>query len=325
MSTINRNLSYPISKLNNVTGIDLESLIEISVKEGSNYVSKKTSIKDLGNYIITAHPIFNNLNDLFNTSPGAITFLKPTYFNKRPYVKHMLGDNEEEIYAELANHHEELKDNQLVTLYDVKEYIRKTGIAVQAIGQNSKFKKYINESWVFDDKPQIITDSNYMQPIYSKNGCIGFKPHMLQSGYSGYISDEVVIEKDIMLNVICNLVLRDKYSKLVDNNIKPYYNASITNWLAILVDGGSDADDNEGESILALTTFNEIIKVEDIAIAQVQMSVPIAKDTKIKLFTPVGLNTSNNVKITLENDFRFNRSIFNGINQAHLHFYEENI
>ena len=323
--TIKRKLSYPITRLERITGINTDSLIELSVHTGDAWESRKTTVNDLGNYIITAHPIFNNLQSLFNTVDNAITFLNPTYFINRPYVRHDRGD------GAASN---ELKTNapkiyNLVTLYDVKERIRRTGIAVQAVGPSSIYKRWqiSPPKWsIVKQKPAIIVDEGYMQPIYSKDKCpdIDLVTYALPNNTTihGYGTvAPIVCEKDMMVHIIANLRLDQPYSALVDPEEvpAPYHLNSLNNWMAILFDGGEGVAPVVG----SISTFSEIFEIgDDLAVAQVQMTMPIGKGVAFNLFTPANLNTD--IPEELENDFRLNRSIFNGLNQVHISYFDEN-
>ena len=323
---------YPISNLSAINAINQNSLIELSIKTSdSTWESRQTTISDFGNYIITSHAIFNNLYDLYCTEPDCITFTKPTYFSRRPYVRHIGGDvTKSEATAILSA--EPITDNaSLVTLYDVKDYIRKNGIAVQAVGKNSRYRYYaVTNSggrWLTaDKKPSVVNDSSNMKSIYSSVSCLTFGSFNITStntiGYATAAHSIVTAEKDMMINVIANFLLTMTYDELTANAPVPYYNFTASHWLALIING------NNNEPIVGtISRFTDIVNVTiddtNYAIAQVKLSMPISKGTQFYLYTPADINTNisaiNDIKTKSD---KFKRSLFDGLNEAHVAYFD---
>lgn len=320
-------VAYPISKLAAINAINQNSLLELSVKTSDKpdrWESRKTTIADFGNYLITAHAIFNNLYDLYCTKADAITFTKPAYFSTRPHVKHITNDMTEAQAIKYLKDNPVSSDTSLVTLYDVKEYIKNTGIAVQAVGVGSTYRQYTtNNGWTtlnYEDMPKIIAadgTANIM-PVYASTNCPIFNyTHISDTGINGFATNEITVEKDMMINVIANFVLNSKYSELIKSAPTPYYNYSASNWLALIIPG-----QNNEPVVGTITRFTDIVNVNDYAIAQVKLSMPIGKNTKFYLFTPADINTNQSVVANISANTKFQRSLFAGVNAAHIGYFD---
>ena len=99
-----KKLAYPISRFTPI-GLNLDTLIEVVVDDYGNnsYVNKSTSVRTVGDYLVSAHPIFNKIDDVYNdktiTAYNAqldeeiyrynshIYFSGQTYFELNPYSK----------------------------------------------------------------------------------------------------------------------------------------------------------------------------------------------------------------------------------------------
>lgn len=322
---------YPISNLSAINAINQNSLIELSIKTpNGTWESRQTTISDFGNYIITSHAIFNNLYDLYCTEPDCITFTKPTYFSRRPYVRHIGGDVTESAATAILSA-EPITDNaSLVTLYDVKDYIRKNGIAVQAVGKNSRYRYYVVTNsggmWLTaDKKPSVVNDSSNMKSIYSSVSCLTFGSFNITStnttGYATAAHSLVTAEKDMMVNVIANFLLTMTYDELTASAPVPYYNFTASHWLALIING------NNNEPIVGtISRFTDIVNVTindtDYAIAQVRLSMPISKGTQFYLYTPADINTNISAINNIKDNDKFKRSLFAGLNEAHVAYFD---
>lgn len=322
-----RKLAYPISKLSAISAIDNTALIELSVKNNEDtWESRSTTVADFGNYIITAHAIFNNLYDLYYTLPNSIVFTKPTYFRTRPTVQKIADDstilNLDETSPAI---------NSLVTLYDVQKYVKETGIAVQAVGKNSRYRRYVttrNGMWQTSDgmwqtsaKPTVSSDNEYMKSIYEATNSVNFTlTELLGSDFVGYATEAIVAEKDMLVTVIANLLLTKPYDALTTNSIVPYYNHTANHWLGLII----ISDDNE-PIVGTISQFTDIMNVGEFAIAQVQLTMPISKNTKFCLFTPAAINTTAADVSSIKESTKFQRSLFAGLNEAHVAYYDNDL
>lgn len=265
---------------------------------------------------------------MFHTEPDNIVFNKPTYFYRRPHVRHIdsgINTAIDNVISDLSSTYADLKDTHLVTLYDVKRYIIDKGIAVQATGKDSAYKQFINTGvWIRTDKPAVITDTNYMSSIYSADNCMTFA-HTSINNAVGYATGVITAEKDMMLNVIANLLLTKTYDQLTELAPSPYYNTALNYWLGLIIV-------NDDNAIVGTTTrFSDILNVYDAhseinyAIAQVKLTMPIAKNTEFRLFTPAQLNVSSPVVNSITNNDKFKRSLFAGLNAAHIAYFDDNV
>lgn len=323
-----RNLAYPLSKLSTTTALNQTALIELSINNGGVWESRNTTIADFGNYIITSHAIFNNLYDLYNTSPDNITFTKPTYFDNRPYVKQITGTvSEASITSTLSETYPPANEN-LVTWYDVKRHINETGIAVQATGANSAYKRYVttnNGMWVSATKPTVTSSTDYMEPIYESTNCVPLSAKAIgDATLIGYGTQAIVAEKDMMVNVIANILLTTTYDELIAGSPKPYYNHNASHWLALIINGDDDAP-----IVASISQFTDIIsvKIESIkyAIAQVKLTMPIAKNTTFYLYTPATVFTNSDIITDIKNNDRFKRSLFAGVNSVSISYFDTDL
>ncbi len=323
--TYQGNVSYPISKLPSpdISYIDYNSLIELAVRDiDGNYVSRSTTIQDFGDFIISAHPIFNNLYDVFYTDPDVIWFGKETRFNSRPKIENSVLNNVPITSSACAPGH-------LITKADLAFWINKHGIAIDAVGPNSVYYLYDTSNppaqWKKadpEDWPVAIANDIATTPIYSTKSAVKFN-----TAPNGSFTYPVEMDCHAMLHIVGNLVLAESYSSITSENNPNYYNTNYKRWIGVYYQD-IDWDDYDNEiTVNRLITTMPLTNIFKFgtgdsakAVAQFSIDVPVKAGAKISLYSPADIMDSSGI-----DESALTRSLYSKLNCCSLSYYRNEL
>lgn len=273
-----KKISYPISKLSslNKTSLDLDTLIEIVVDDYGNesFVNKKTSIRTIGDFLVSAHPIFNKIDDVYNDKTitvydqnldeeiyrynSHIYFSGQTYFETNPYSRD-------------TTNFENLISNQTVKKKQLEKFVRDVCLEVDAINSNCHCAQYKNP---FGWSSNELGDDN---PTFNERTIIAFEePHAectfdRSHIYGGHLykTGEILFYRNTFITII-GKVRVPNFKKT-----KPfvYYTPEKNLWAGVLC----------GSNIIAIT---ELHNFTENGIAYFSMQLPVSAGQTISIVVP---------------------------------------
>lgn len=171
MTTLHK---YSISKLpdfNSSTDIS-NILMEIVVDEYGNnaYSNKYATFKDFGDYLVSSHPIFNKIDEIYNDKTitslieqsnevdydhkNDIYFSGQTYFQNHPLSKNL--DNTQ---------YDNLENNRTVRKDQLENFLHISGLEVRAVKQDYKCKQCLLKGEWKDTSDPVTYNESSVKPL----------------------------------------------------------------------------------------------------------------------------------------------------------------
>ena len=246
--------------------------MEVLVDDYGNgiYTNKSTTFETLGIYLISSHPIFNKLNEVYNDktvktydddgnatydySGTSIYLSGVTYFNHNPKS----SDGKE---------YGSLKNNQTVQKDQMDALLKKIGLSIHPISKDSTYKQYVNTNqWEYDE-------TNH--PTYTETDISGFKIPSAKCKFDKTLDNfhctELITcssDKNVILNIIGKVRLPDPFKQ----KPTPYYTPEMNLWVGVLMEN----------NIIAIT---ELHNFKD-NVAYFSMQIPMIRNKSFRIVIP---------------------------------------
>ena len=276
--TFNRRLAYPISKLDvlSVGNLNLDTLIEVVVDDYGNnsYANKQTSIRTIGDYLVSAHPIFNKIDDVYNDKTitmydlnldeeiyrynSHIYFSGQTYFEINPYSKD-------------ETKFENLILNQTVQKKQLERFVHDVAFEVDAIQNDYRCIQYkkpfgwwsnssTDESPTFNERTIVQFDEPAAECTFDRSHL--YAGHLYRTG-----------EITFYRNTFATIIGKVRVPNFKVTKPYVYYTPEKNLWAAVLC----------GANIIAIT---ELHNFNNDGIAYFSMQLPVSFGQKIRVVVP---------------------------------------
>ncbi len=221
---ISTKLIYPVSKMPGPNWNEYVDYIEfVDNIYGNNYVNKFIQIHAFSTHIISSYPIFNRLDELFNTEldnpryAGALYFGDDTYFRENPRSNSTIDFGS-------------LTSSQTVKFSQLSDIIHANGLELYPVATNFKCKQVVGGgTW---KESNIIYNENVSTPMLEPANKCEIKNEIFDGLFyaSGILSFE---EKKSCFATIVGKVKVPK-SLLESNKTTPYYTPEYNLWAGLL-------------------------------------------------------------------------------------------
>lgn len=266
---------YPISKLSPLNSLDLNTLIEVVVDDYGNnsFVNKHTSIRTVGDYLVSAHPIFNKIDDVYNDKTvtvydqrldeeiyrynSHIYFSGQTFFDTNPYSKD-------------KSKFEKLILNQTVQKKQLERYVHDVAFEIDPVGNDYRCIQYKDP---FGWWTNSATDTN---PTFNERTVEPFAQPAAECEFDRshsynkiFRTDEITFYRNTFATIIGKVKVPN-FSTLPKPFV--YYTPEKNLWAAVMC----------GSNIIAITELHNY----DGDIAYFSMRLPVSFGQTIRIVVP---------------------------------------
>lgn len=286
-------IAYPISKLDEYSypsKIDESTistlLMELVVDEYGNgvYSNKKATFQSFGDYLISSHPIFNKIDEIYNdrtiidqdeqTGETIYRYRADIYLSGQTYFeRNPLAYDTQKLYTDLNLH-------QTVQKRQIEQFVHDNGLEIEPIGNDFKcvyaMKNGTNTNWLEAPKnPYMTEDLRNIVPFFenvSTTNCFEI---------NGYINDGKLVGTDVISfrnNQNRFVTVVGKVKVPVEISTSPYYTPELNLWAATY--------DEDSRGIVAITELHNYRNVGSTYYAYFSMQFPIAINQKIRIVIP---------------------------------------
>lgn len=292
-------IHYPISQLANLSSsFNEDILIELVIDDYGNgdYVNRQTTIATFYDFIISSHPIFNKIDDVYNdksypevneeTNTVSYRYASDIYISGQTYFAINPFSYDKTQYSNLL-------DNQTVQKRQLERFIHDNALEINVVRNTDTIVQYGEYGWdkcsSNETNPRLDTLSFVKFEAPNTKTKISLPPNdSIPLYHSNYIS--------LYSNAFVTIVGKVKLPKYeIDNttNIKdvrrsPYYTPENNLWIGIW----------EGKNIIAISELHNFD--EDIAYFSFQL--PMSRDHKYYLVVPFEVKGVDETGTTKGND-----------------------
>ena len=296
----NGNIHYPISKLQdeNVSYTNLNNYIELVIDDYGNnsYVSRKTEISTFYDFLISSHPIFNKIDDVYNdrsypetneyTNEVTYRYASDIFISGQTYFK----------YHPYSTDEKALKDNnflanQTVQKRQVEQYVHDNALEINPVQYEDtmvQFEYYgWNKSLNDDENPRTDMLSFVALTRPSENCRIKKSPNA--DGIPLYHSDGFRVFSNTFATIVGKVNLPEGFN--LSKQRKPYYTPENNLWVGVWWKN----------SLVAISELHNI--VGNVAYFSIQMPMVMNELYYVVVpFKPNGFGTTLASDSTVEHD-----------------------
>lgn len=277
-------IDYPISKLDSLN-FNENALIELVVDDYGNgdYVNRKTTIGTFYDFLISSHPIFNKIDDVYNDKSVSeinddtntvsyryasdIYISGQTYFDKNPF------SYDKTAYVKLFN-------NQTVQRKQLEKFIHDNTLEINAIKSGDTIVQYGVYGW---DK----SESDSTNPRLDMTSLVKFAEPSQDTKIINDPDDSTIPLThtnaiSFYSNVFATIVGKVKIPNCFKGDLNyrmPYYSPETNLWVGVW----------EGKNIIAISELHNI----ENNVAYFSFQMPMAKNTNYYIVVPFSPGTSS--------------------------------
>jgi hypothetical protein len=306
-------VDYPISKLSPLN-FNENAWMELVVDDYGNgdYVNRKTKIITFYDFIISSHPIFNKIDDVYNDQTyvdvnedtnttsyryGSDIFISgQTYFAKNPF-------------AYDTSPYPRLSDNQTVQKRQLEKYVHDNSLEINTIKTEDTCVQYGEYGWYKStsdsDNPRIDALSFVKFKETSKD--FEIQNNKSSSIPLNHSKNAINVYSNSFVTIVGKIKMHSSINK--DLAQTPYYSVENNIWVGIWSNG----------NLIAISELHNY----DGNIAYYSFQLPLTRDTDYYIVVPFDVDTSASNSSTNSSSYDMFENI--APNTAAIFYYSESM